>query len=53
VAQSLLIGITPVGGIFGALLYKYLLAYFTRRTSLFFIAIWMLISVGLVQITTI
>jgi predicted MFS family arabinose efflux permease len=43
----------PVGGIFGALFYKYLLVYFTRRTSLFFIAIWMLISVGLVQITTI
>jgi hypothetical protein len=43
----------PFGGIFGAILYKYILAYLRRRTSLFFIALWMILAVGLMQITTI
>ena len=46
-AQGLLIGLMPFGGIFGAILYKYILAYLRRRTSLFFIAFWMVLAVCL------
>jgi predicted MFS family arabinose efflux permease len=52
-AQGLLIGIMPFGGIFGAILFKYLLASLRRRTSIFFISIWMMVSIVLVEITTV
>lgn len=48
VAQGLLIGIMPFGGIFGAILFTPLLQHLRRRTSIFFIAIWMILSVVLV-----
>jgi uncharacterized membrane protein YidH (DUF202 family) len=51
-AQSLLIGILPIGGIFGALSFKVVLKYLRRKTSFYFMAIWMLVSIGFVQITT-
>jgi len=48
VAQGLLIGIMPAGGIFGAALNPIILAFLKRRTSIFFISVFMAISVGLV-----
>jgi len=51
-AQGILIGIMPLGGVLGALLYTFVLKHFSRKHSFYFIAIWMMISIGLVQITT-
>ena len=51
-AQGILIGIMPLGGVFGALSFKFVLRQFSRKHCFYFIAIWMLLSVGLIQITT-
>jgi hypothetical protein len=53
VAQGLLIGIMPFGGIFGAILNKFVLQHLRRRTSIFCISVFLVISVALVQITTV
>lgn len=51
-AQAILIGIMPFGGIFGALSFNLLLKWFRRRTSIFFISVWMVISTILMEINT-
>jgi len=51
-AQGILIGIMPLGGVLGALLFKFVLKHFSRKHSFYFMAIWMMLSIGLVQITT-
>ncbi len=43
-AQAILIGIMPFGGIFGALSFNLLLRCLRRRTAIFFMSIWMVIS---------
>lgn len=52
-AQGLLIGIMPFGGIFGAILFKFVLEHLRRRTAIFFIAFWMMLSIVLVEIRTV
>ena len=52
-AQGLLIGIMPFGGIFGAFFFKYFLQFFSRRNAIFFVSIFMIISMILIQITTV
>lgn len=53
VAQALLIGIMPFGGIFGAILFTFVLEHLRRRTAIFFIAFWMMVSIVLVEIRTV
>jgi hypothetical protein len=43
----------PFGGIFGAFFFKYLLQFFRRRNAVFFVSIFMLLSMGLIQIKTV
>jgi predicted MFS family arabinose efflux permease len=52
VAQSILIGIMPVGGIFGAAINQFFIKHFNRKNSLLIICGLMLLSVGLLMITT-
>jgi hypothetical protein len=43
-AQGVLIGLMPFGGIFGAAYFQYLLKVFKRKTSIFFVSVWMVLS---------
>jgi len=43
----------PVGGIFGAILNKFVLEHLHRRTSIFCIAVLMVVSIVLIEITTV
>jgi hypothetical protein len=43
-AQGVLIGLMPFGGIFGAASFQYLLKIFKRKTSIFFVSVWMVLS---------
>jgi hypothetical protein len=43
-AQGVLIALMPFGGIFGAAYFQHLLKIFKRKTSIFFVSAWMVLS---------
>ena len=52
-AQGLLIGIMPLGGVFGALLNKPMMKYVSRKKSTFLLTVFLCFAAGLIQITTV